>query len=87
MEGVCVIDELFRLSQHFLRTYRQDYVWYFLKVTQLKSRFSIIIGQRGIGKTTAMIQHILSYAKNDLFSKQVLYIQVDHFLVGQPVSL
>jgi predicted AAA+ superfamily ATPase len=78
-----VMDELFRLSQHFLRTYRQDYVRYFLKTTPLKSRFSIIIGQRGIGKTTAMIQHILSHAKNDFFSKQVLYIQADHFLVGR----
>jgi len=78
-----VLDELFRLSQNFLRTYRQDYVRYFLKTTPLKSRFSIIIGQRGIGKTTAMIQHILSYAKNDIFSNRILYIQADHFLVGK----
>lgn len=78
-----MLEELFRLSQNFLRTYRQDYVRYFLKSTPLKSRFSIIIGQRGIGKTTAMIQHILSYAKNDIFSNRVLYIQADHFLVGK----
>jgi len=78
------MDDLFRLSQHFLRTYRQEYVRYFLKNTSLKkSRFSIIIGQRGIGKTTAMIQYILSYAKNDVFSNKILYIQADHFLIGK----
>jgi len=77
-----VLDDLFRLSQNFIRTHRQDYLRYFLKAHPLKSRFSIIVGQRGIGKTTALIQHLLSFSRNDIFTNKAIYIQADHFLVG-----
>ncbi len=78
-----MIDDLFRLSQNFIRTHRQDYLRYFLKANPLKNRFSIIIGQRGVGKTTAMIQHILAFSKKDAFSAEAIYVQADHFLVGR----
>jgi len=78
-----MIDDLFRLSQNFIRTHSQDYLRYFLKANPLKNRFSIIIGQRGVGKTTAMIQHILAFSKKDAFSAEAIYIQADHFLVGR----
>jgi predicted AAA+ superfamily ATPase len=77
-----VIEELFRLSQNFIRINSREYVRYFLKTNALKSRFSIIVGQRGVGKTTAIIQHILFSYKNDIFTNKALYIQADHFLVG-----
>jgi len=78
-----MLNDLFRLSQNFIRTHRQDYVRYFLKVNPLKSRFSMIIGQRGVGKTTAMIQHILAFSKDTVFTGEAIYIQADHFLVGR----
>ncbi len=77
-----MIEELFRLSQNFIRINNREYVRYFLKTNALKSRFSIIVGQRGVGKTTAIIQHILFSYKNDIFTNKALYIQADHFLVG-----
>ena len=77
-----MIEELIRLSQNFIRINNRDYIRYFLKANPLKNRFSIVVGQRGAGKTTAMIQHILSSCNNNIFSDRALYIQSDHFLVG-----
>ncbi|MCP4750617.1 MAG: ATP-binding protein [Proteobacteria bacterium] len=41
---------------------------------------SIVVGQRGIGKSTLIIQHILRTFHDDLTSK-ALFLQVDHFLL------
>lgn len=77
-----MIDELFRLSQNFIRIKNKEYVRYFLKTNPLESRFSIVVGHRGVGKTTMIIQHILSSYKNDIFTDKALYIQADHFLIS-----
>ncbi len=77
-----MIEELFRLSQNFIKINNRDYIRYFLKTNPLESRFSIVVGQRGVGKTTVIIQHILSSYDNNIFTNRALYIQADHFLVG-----
>ena len=79
--GEIMLDDLFNLSRHFLRTFNRDYQRYFLKKNSLENRFNIIIGQRGVGKTTAIIQYILS--KYDLLTTQALYLPVDHFVFGK----
>jgi len=76
-----MLDDIFKLSQYFLKTFNKPYRRYFLDQYPLASRFSIITGQRGVGKTTAMIQKILS-VHNDIFTKNALYVPVDHFVVG-----
>ena len=77
-----MLDDIFKLSSDFLKTFNKPYRRYFLDKYPLTSRFSIIIGQRGVGKTTAMIQKILSMNNNDIFTKNALYVPVDHFVVG-----
>lgn len=77
-----MLEALFHLSQDFLRLNNRDYIRYFLRTNPFKSRFSIVVGQRGIGKTTAIIQHILSSYNTDFFTNKALYVQADHFLVG-----
>jgi len=77
-----MLEELFGLSQNFIKINNREYIRYFLKANPLKSRFSIVVGQRGVGKTTAMIKHILSSYDNDIFTNKALYIQADHFLVA-----
>lgn len=77
-----MIEDLFRLSQNFIRINNRGYIRYFLKTNPLKNRFSIVVGQRGVGKTTVMIQHILASYRNDIFTNKALYIQADHFLIG-----
>lgn len=78
-----MLDELIPLSQTFLRIRNREFKRYFLRDHALSNRFSIIIGQRGIGKTTAMIQHLLEKYDNDRTGRKSLYIQADHFLVAR----
>lgn len=77
-----MLDDIFKLSSDFLKTFNKPYRRYFLDKYPLTGRFSIIIGQRGVGKTTAMIQKTLSANNNDIFTKNALYVPVDHFVVG-----
>ena len=76
-----MIDDLFALSQSFLRLRDRSFQRYFLKSHPLSTRFSLIVGQRGVGKTTVIIQHILA-TYQDLFTPKALYVQTDHFCVG-----
>lgn len=78
-----MLDDLFALSQTFLRIRNREFRRYFLREHTLSNRFSIIVGQRGIGKTTAMVQHLLESYGNDRYSRKALYIQADHFLVAR----
>jgi len=78
-----MLDDLFSLSQTFLRVRNREFKRYFLRDHPLSNRFSVIIGQRGIGKTTAMIQYLLGMYGDDLYSRKALYLQADHFLVAR----
>ena len=51
-----MLDDILKLSRNFLKTFNKPYRRYFLQKYPLASRFSIITGQRGVGKTTAIIQ-------------------------------
>ncbi|PJC76340.1 MAG: 3-dehydroquinate dehydratase, partial [Syntrophobacterales bacterium CG_4_8_14_3_um_filter_58_8] len=44
-----MIDDLFALSQSFLRLRDRSFQRYFLKSHPLSGRFSLIVGQRGVG--------------------------------------
>lgn len=76
-----MLEAFFQLSQNYVRNYRQEYVRYFLKKESLSYRFSIISGQRGIGKTTTIIQYMQKHYP-DIYTDKALYIQADHFLMG-----
>jgi uncharacterized protein len=76
-----MLDDLFDLSRFFLRTYNREYKRYFLKKYSLENRLNIIIGQRGVGKTTAIIQYIFLHYEE--LTYKALYIPVDHFIFGK----
>jgi predicted AAA+ superfamily ATPase len=78
-----MLDDLIPLSQSFLRQRNREFKRYFLREHPLDNRFSIILGARGIGKTTVMIQHLLERYDNDRLGQKSLYVQADHFLVGR----
>ena len=77
-----MLDDIFRISREFLKIFQRPYERYFLTRHPFESRFSIVTGQRGVGKTTVMIQKIMSMVQNDIFSQNALYVPVDHFMVG-----
>jgi predicted AAA+ superfamily ATPase len=76
-----MIDDIFELSRQFLKNYHRPYKRYFHHKHPLENRFSIIIGPRGTGKTTVIIQNILSTFKNDFYTRKALYIPADHFIM------
>ena len=76
-----VMEEIYQLSQTQLKLFNRPYKRYLLQEPGLFKRFCVILGPRGVGKTTAMIQHLLDLATGDLFSPNILYVQADHFLI------
>lgn len=76
------VENLYRLSQTQLAVFNRPYKRYFLREHNLTRRLCIILGQRGIGKTTAMVQHLLDVGRQDRLSETILYVQADHFLIG-----
>jgi len=75
-----MLDDIFTLSQTLMRVRRRSYRRSFLRTHQMDGRF-IIVGPRGVGKTTVMIQHLLDRYDGDILTPKALYIQADHFLV------
>ncbi len=92
-----MLDELFQLSRQFLVIKNQEYRRYFINKTDLSHRMNIVMGARGIGKTTTLIQSLLDYAevntdssggsssrnlgKSPIENSKILYLQADHFLM------
>ena len=76
------MEDLYRLSQTQMGVFNRPYKRYFLQEHNLARRLGIILGQRGIGKTTVMVQHLLDVAGQDKLSETILYVQADHFLIG-----
>lgn len=74
-------EEVIDLSRSFISLKYAKYRRYFIRQTPMKHRFSIILGERGIGKTTTVIQHMLDFVDGDFISDKILYVQADHFLV------
>mgnify|MGYP001155431663 CR=1 FL=1 len=49
-----MIEELFHHHRTILNTFNRPFKRYFLSKHGLENRFSLISGQRGVGKTTVM---------------------------------
>ncbi len=76
-------DVIIKLSRDFIATRFREYERYFIQTTPLDHRFSILLGERGIGKTTTIIQYLLKQVQGDQLSNEILYIQADHTVVSQ----
>lgn len=78
-----MLDDLISLSRKFLSLKNNKYRRYLISSTNFnKSRISLILGQRGVGKTTTLVQSLLDNVDQDIFSNKILYIQADHFQMG-----
>lgn len=73
-----MLDILFPLSEQFLALQYRPYIRYLIKQHTFDYRFTIIRGQRGVGKSTVIVQLLLQL---NLKVHQRLYVPVDHFLV------
>ena len=68
-----MLEELFIKSRDFININNLKYKRYFIKTKKLEHRLSIIIGSRGIGKTTTVAQYI----SENYSAKEALYINLD----------
>ena len=68
-----MLEELFIKSRDFININDQEYKRYFIQTQKLEHRLSIIIGSRGIGKTTTVAQYINENYKDN----EALYINLD----------
>ena len=75
--------DLFELSRHLIRVLYRSYRRQTFQNLAFKSRCSILVGQRGVGKTTSVIQHLVDTHSDYATSRACLYIPVDHFIVAQ----
>ena len=74
-------ENLVKLSRNFLKTKDSSFRRYFIQTHPFKHRLSLVLGQRGVGKTITLIQHLLDQV-SDLYDPSILYVQADHFQVG-----
>ena len=78
------INDLYLLSRRYLEIKNKPYIRDVTdKQNCFKHRLSILVGQRGVGKTTLIIQHLLDQAKNNALDTKILYVPSDHFLLGE----
>ncbi len=75
------MDELYTLSRSLLKAHNKAYSRSFLEQKPFSHRFTILLGERGVGKTTVIAQYLSSQNKAD--EDSVLYVQADHFLVNK----
>ena len=67
-----MLEDLFIKSQQFVQNNNLKYQRYFIKEEALEHRLSIILGARGIGKTTTIAQIMSTYTQG-----KALYISLD----------
>ncbi|MDE3055822.1 MAG: AAA family ATPase [Verrucomicrobiota bacterium] len=77
-----MLEKFFDFSRNILKVRCSSYERYFIRTTALTHQMSVIVGQRGVGKTTTLVQLLLKKASGDRFSSEILYVQADHFIMA-----
>ena len=78
-----MLEELFIKSRDFININTQEYKRYFIKTKKLEHRLSIIIGSRGIGKTTTVTQYI----KENYSANKALYVNLDDIQISSKYTM
>lgn len=75
------VEAIYGCSRDFLTSLNKDYKRSFLNFSPFDARMAVLLGQRGVGKTTTLIQYLLTYSQHKPDSEKILYLPVDHVLV------
>ena len=78
-----MISQLFELSRQMIVQNDRPFRRYLMGKAPFASRCTMLTGQRGVGKTTCMIQHLADQYPDFQSSRRCLYLPVDHFVVAQ----
>lgn len=74
--------ELYDLSYHFIDKLNRAHPRNFLVNDPFRTRMTILLGQRGVGKTTMIIQYLASQFELKKESTEAIYLPADHTLIG-----
>ncbi|MBF0301069.1 MAG: ATP-binding protein [Oligoflexia bacterium] len=74
-------DDIQLLSMSFLKEVSLKFKRYFFQTFNDDARLFFVIGPRGVGKTTAILQYILEAVERKTTSDKILYVPADHLLV------
>jgi hypothetical protein len=77
-----MFEEIQKLSRRFLEIKNSPYRRYLIRENPFSHRLSILVGPRGVGKTTSLVQELLKNVEGDSLDPKILYVQADHFLVS-----
>jgi len=78
-----MLDPLFELSRQLVGRLARTYRRRLPGSGAFRGRCNMITGQRGVGKTTLMIQHLQEGFPDHEVSRRCLYLPADHFLVAK----
>jgi uncharacterized protein len=81
-----MLENLFHLSRTNLELKSRPVERHFMIDKLGKHRANIVLGPRGVGKTTTLIQYLLQQVQGDSQSTEILYLPCDHILM-EGVSL
>lgn len=77
-----MIDPLFELSRQMVARISRPYRRSLPGGRAFRGRCNVITGQRGVGKTTLMVQYLCEKHPDHETSRQCLYLPADHFLAA-----
>ena len=75
--------QLFELSRLMVSRLHRPYRRYLMGRAPFGGQCTIITGQRGVGKSTCLVQHLVDKHSDYAISRRCLYLPVDHFVVAQ----
>jgi len=75
------MQDLFSLSARMVIQKNRTFRRYLSSENPFDSGLTILLGQRGVGKTTLLVQHLLDCFET-AYSEKFLYVPMDHFIVG-----
>ena len=75
--------QIFELSRQMVRQTHRPFRRYLMERDPFVSRCTMITGQRGVGKTTCLVQHLVDCYPDYASSMRCLYLPADHFVVAQ----
>ena len=77
------MEDLFLLSKKQLKLLLRDYKRKFIRNDPFSSRMTILLGERGIGKSTLIAQYLESLLAQGFSERSILYLPADHFILGE----
>jgi predicted AAA+ superfamily ATPase len=75
------MQDLFELSMRIVKQKNRPFRRYLLNSANFETPLTVVQGQRGVGKTTLLVQYLLSRHGSPA-SEAMLYIPLDHFIIG-----